>query len=224
MTSIGDNAFSNCTGLITVTLNNNAIVSKSYTGSSNIKNLFGNQVKEYILGNEVTSIGDYAFDGCSGLTSITIPNSVTSIGKSVFSNCTGLIAVTLNNNAIVSKSYTGSSNIKNLFGNQVKEYILGNEVTSIGDYAFSGCSGLTSITIPNSATSIGEEAFNGCSGLTSITIPQNVAYIGSDAFKDIPTIYVEREGTIPAGIMGKQVCTLREDHKRKTDSSLYRGC
>ena len=284
VTSIGEDAFWGCSGLTTVTLNSNDIVSKSYTGSSNIKDLFGNQVKEYILGNEVTSIGDYAFSGCSGLTSITIPNSVTSIGyeafsncsgltavtipngvtsigdnafswcrgltsitipnsvtsigngafsdcsgltsvtipnsvtsigEDAFSNCTGLIAVTLNNNAIVSKSYTGSSNIKNLFGNQVKEYILGNEVTSIGDYAFSGCSGLTSITIPNSVTSIGYEAFNGCSGLTSITIPQNVAYIGSDAFKDIPTIYVERGGLSLLGLWGNKYVPYEKTTKEK---------
>ena len=86
----------------------------------------------------VTSIGDYTFDECSGLTSVTIPNSVTSIGDRAFSYCSGLTSVTIP-----------------------------NSVTSIGESAF-GCSGLTSVTIPNSVTSIGYYAFYNCSGLTSV--------------------------------------------------------
>ena len=82
---------------------------------------------------KVTSIGDSAFRGCPGLTSVTIGNSVTSIGYSAFRGCSGLTSVTI-----------------------------GNSVTSIGYSAFSGCSGLTSVTIPNSVTSIGTSAFYGC--------------------------------------------------------------
>ena len=92
----------------------------------------------------VTSIGDNAFWGCSGLTSVTIPNSVSYIGKYAFASCSGLTSVTIP-----------------------------NSVTSIGECAFASCSGLTSVTIPNSVSYIGEAAFGGCSGLTSVTVDKN---------------------------------------------------
>ena len=101
----------------------------------------------------VTSIGDYAFDYCSRLTSITISNSVTSIGSSAFRGCSSFTSITIP-----------------------------NSVTSIGDYAFSTCSSLTSITIPNSVTSIGDGALYYCRALTSITIPESVTSIGYNAF------------------------------------------
>ena len=101
----------------------------------------------------VTSIGEGAFLGCSGLTSITIPNSVTSIGEVAFGACSGLTSINIP-----------------------------NSVTFIGYDAFGACSGLTSVTIPNSITSIGEYAFSDCSGLTSITIPNSVTSIGRYAF------------------------------------------
>jgi len=106
--------------------------------------------------NSVTSIGHYAFWGCSGLMGpLTIPNSVNSIGYGAFWDCSGL---------------TGTLGIPDF-------------VTSIGNSAFRGCSGFTgTLTIPNSITSIGENAFYGCSGLTSITIPNSVTFIDILAF------------------------------------------
>ena len=127
-------------------------------------------IKSVEISGGVTSIGSSAFYDCSGLTSIEIPNSVTSIGVSVFYNCSDLTKVTLNSNTIVSKSYSSSSSQKNIFGEQVKEYILGKDVTIIGQYAFYNCKSLTSVTIPNSVTSIGGYAFQNCSGLTEVHI------------------------------------------------------
>ena len=130
------------------------------------------------IGNSVTSIGDGAFDGCTGLTSVTIGNSVTSIGNYAFVNCTGLTSVTIPN----SVTSIGDGAFYNCTG--LTSVTIPNSVTSIGDGAFNGCSSLTSVTVPNSVTSIGSSAFSGCSGLTSVTIPNSVTSIGNWAFEE----------------------------------------
>ena len=124
----------------------------------------------------VTSIGDDAFNNCTGLTSVAIPNSVTSIGYGAFDDCSGLTSVTIPNSvtSIGGCAFENCSSLTSL--------TIGNSVTSIGNYAFCYCSGLTSVTIPNSVTSIGSYAFYGCSGLTSVTIGNSVTSIGDDAF------------------------------------------
>ena len=121
-----------------------------------------------------TSIENYAFQFCSGLTSINIPDSVTSIGRHAFSACRGLTSVIIGQNvtSIGDYAFYGCSGLTSV--------IIGSGVTSIGEYAFFNCSGLTSITIPNSVTSIGYRAFSGCTGLTSVTIDSaTIAGLGS---------------------------------------------
>ena len=108
----------------------------------------------YSIPENISIIIGGAFEGCSGLTSVTIPNSVTSIGGWAFDECSGLTSVTIP-----------------------------NSVTSIGGWAFNNCDGLTLVTIPNSVTSIGDRAFQYCSSLTSVTIPNSVTSIGEDAFR-----------------------------------------
>ena len=126
--------------------------------------------------NRVTSIGSDAFDGCSGLTSVTIGNRVTSIGNTAFSYCTGLTSVTIPN------SVTGIGDYAFYECYRLTSVTIGNSVTSIGSSAFGGCSSLTSVTIPSSVTIIGEGAFFLCNGLTSVTIPNSVTGIGGSAF------------------------------------------
>ena len=143
----------------------------------------------------VTSIGNYAFSGCSGLTSISIPEGVTSIGNCAFSGCSGLTTIKVDSN---NKKYDSRNNCNAIIDKETNTLIAGCKntiipegVTSIGSWAFSDCSGLTSINIPNSVTSIGWSAFWGCSGLTSINIPKGVTSIESFAFYDCDdlTIY-----------------------------------
>ena len=129
------------------------------------------------IGNSVTSIGEKAFSGCSGLTSVTIPNSVTSIGDGAFWSCSGLTSVTIPNSvtSIGECTFNGCSSLTSV--------TIPNSVTTIGKLAFYCCSGLTSVTIPNSVTSIGGWAFEGCRGLTSVTIGNSVTSIGKYAFR-----------------------------------------
>ncbi len=125
--------------------------------------------------NSVTSIGDWAFDRCWRLTSVMIPGSVTSIGNFAFYEC-GLTSV------MIPSSVTSIGGSAFYQCPALTNVTIGNGVTSIGNFAFAHGPRLTSVTIPDSVTSIGDYAFDGCSGLTSLTIPNSVTYIGQYAF------------------------------------------
>lgn len=140
------------------------------------------------LPNTLSAIGDHAFEGCTGLTSITIPNSVISIKGSAFKGCTQLTEI------LVSPNNTNYSDIEGVLTSKDKkrlvaypngksaQYIIPHSVTDIGENAFNDCKGLTSITIPNSVTYIRERAFSNCTSLTSIIIPNSVTFIEMYAF------------------------------------------
>jgi len=164
---------------------------------------YNSNLIEATIPDSVTTIASNAFNSCYALASINIPSSVTSIGSYAFLNCTSLTSVSIDSNAIVSSAYTYSTNIRNTFGSQVTEYVIGNSVTSIGDGAFVGCNALTSVAIGSGVTSIGGGAFSNCSGLTSITSNATTApTIQSGTFQNVKT-----NGTlyVPIGSSGYNV-------------------
>ena len=128
-------------------------------------------------------LGDYAFAGCSGLTSLTLPSGVTSIGSNAFYGCSGLTSLTIPSSvtSIDHEAFYGCSGLTSL--------TIPSGVTSIGWATFAGCSGLTSLTIPSGVTSIDWYAFQGCSRLTSLTIPSGVTEIGWGTFPDFVIAY-----------------------------------
>ena len=229
LTSIGDNAFGGCNGLTSVT------IPEGVTSIDNYAFQDCSGLTSVTIPEGVTSIGMYAFFGCDGLTSVTIPEGVTSIGEAAFASCTGLTSVTIKSNmlsiggvetfasCISLTSVTISRNVTSIdighyvfqnctaltsitveegnsfydsrngcnavINSATNELVLGcnntvipTGVTSIGDYAFAGCDGLTSVIIPEGVTSIGQSAFSNCTGLTSVTIPSTVTSIGEQAF------------------------------------------
>lgn len=138
--------------------------------------------------NSVTTIGEYAFYNCCGITEIHIPSSVTTIGKHAFAWCYYLNAITVNADNAYFSSYDGvlfdKSQQKLILCPEGKkgEYNIPNSVTTIGYSAFLCCRELTAINIPNSVTTIGSHAFSSCYGLTAINIPNSVTTIGDGAF------------------------------------------
>ena len=170
---------------------------------------YRDKIKNVVVSDGVTTIGNYAFYGCSGLTSVTIPNSVTYIEGYAFAYCSGLTTINIPN------SVTSIGNYAFQFCDNLTSVIIGKGLTYIYSAIFSECSALSSVvvdsgntrydsrnncngiietntntlvfgckntTIPNSVTSIGSSAFEGCSGLNTITLPNSVTSIGSFAF------------------------------------------
>ncbi|MDE6655176.1 MAG: leucine-rich repeat domain-containing protein [Muribaculaceae bacterium] len=181
--SIGESAFGGCTGLSSIT-----------------------------IPSSVRSIGNYAFINCPLLTSINIPGSVTKIGKRVFAECTALEAITVDSDSWSFSSFDGVLLDKHCFKviccpigkkgdftvpGRVRDIVseafldctsldkvVMSSVVSIGQSAFSGCTGLSEIVLPNSLKEIDYAAFWGCSGLTSLTIPESLRTLTNGVFFD----------------------------------------
>ena len=194
VTSIASDAFRGCTSLTSVTIGNG--VTSIGSAFSDCRNL-----TSVTIGSGVTSIDYSAFRGCTSLTSVKLPDSVTSIGDSAFYGCTGLTSVKLPDSVTSIGSsafcntayYKKSSNWENdvlYIGKHLIEakerlsgtYKIKEGTLCIGDWAFSDCDGLTSVTIPDGVRSIGCGAFYNCESLTSVRLPDSVTNIGDLTF------------------------------------------
>ena len=176
--------------------------------------------------SSVTSIGNEAFHGCCGLTSLVIPSGVTSIGDEAFYGCSGLINLTIPSSVtrIGWSAFEGCSGLTSL--------VIPSSVTWISGEAFSGCSGLTSLVIPSSVTSIGRSAFSGCSSLTSLTIPSSVTSIGENAFHDcsgltslvIPSSVTSIGESAFSGCSGLTSIYVYPEKTPKLGTDIFSGC
>lgn len=158
----------------------------NYRGSVDIPAYFEYGGETY----RVYSIGDYAFQNCSELYSVTIPNTVTNIGMYAFSR-SSITSMDIPN----SVTYIGQWAF--MWCKNMKNVTIPNSVTAIDQGAFDGCSGLTTLNIPSSITAIEIYVFAGCSGLKSVTIPNSVTYIGLSAFNGCNSL---TSITIPSGV------------------------
>ena len=223
-------AFEGCTDLASVTVPD-SVTSIDSSAFSGCKSLARNEYDNaYYLGNATnpylvlikaksTSIASCsinanakfiytsAFEGCTALTSVTIPDSVTSIGSNAFRDCTGLNSITIPEGvaSIGNRAFCGC--------NGVTDIAIPDSVTSIGDGAFEGCTGLTGIAIPDSITSIGNYVFSSCQGLTDIAIPAGVTSIGDGAFEGCTALtgITIPNSVIRIGISAFEGCTSLTD-------------
>ena len=198
--SIGNEALYGCTNVSSIT------IPESVTSIGWYAFWYCRNLVSVTIPNGVTEIPNSTFQGCTSLSNITIPESVTWIGNRAFYNCENLAEITLPNNITDIDSdaflntayYNDTSNWEHdvlYIGNYLiaAEYIYGDyeiksETKCIADFAFLGCSSLTSITIPNSVTKIGEGTFSNCVGLANVILHHNITSIDSYAFRNCTSL------------------------------------
>ena len=176
VTRIGDQAFSGCVSLTSITIPEGvtSIGNSAFSGCWNLTSI--------TIPDSVTNIGDFAFHLCGSLTSVEIGGGATTIGDRAFNDCSSLTSVEIRDGAttIGERAFSGCSMLPSI--------AIPDSVTSIGNGAFSGCSNLTSITIPDSVKTIRDYTFAECSSLESITIPDGVISFGNEAFRNCTSL------------------------------------
>lgn len=189
VTSIGDSVFSFCKNLKNITIPSSVTSIGDYTFQ------YCSSLTNVTIPDSVTHIGSWAYSDCTSLTNVIIPNSVTELGYNVFYNCRSLTGISVGDNNPNYSSYNGvlfnkdkTVLIKYPTNSSATAYSIPNSVTTIEQYAFENCTGLTSITIPDSVTTIEEYAFSNCTGLISLTVPNSVTTVKYAAFENISNV------------------------------------
>lgn len=234
VTSIGGYAFQGCSGLTNIIIPESvtSISNSAFSGCTGLASAgpIGGSY-DYQFGWK-TEIPRYAFYNCTGLTSVTIPESVTSIGYEAFHGCTGLTSA-----GPIGGDYNYQFGWKTNIPNNaffdcsdLTSVTIPEGITSIGKYAFSGCS-LLSVTIPEGVTSIGMSAFSRCRSLTTITIPESITSIGDNAFSDCISLtnITIPEGVTSIGASTFSCCTCLTsvtipESVTSIDSSAFQDC
>ena len=223
LTTIGDEAFYECSSLTSVTIPDSVTSIESYAF------YWCDSLTNVTIGDSVTTIGDSAFYVCYSLTSVTIPDGVTTIGNGAFAVCESLTSVTIPDSVttIGGGAFASCLSLAEFKGKFAADggrclikdntiiayaeasgttYTIPDGVTTIGEGAFDNCDSLTSVTIPDSVTTIGASAFRSCNSLTSVTIPDSVTTIGNLAFcycGSLTSVYCE--ATTPPTLGGSSV-------------------
>lgn len=148
-------------------------------------------ISEICIPESVTKVGEYAFEACSSMTSITIPESITSIESGAFSDCTGLTSITIPESITVIETDVFAS------CTALTSVSLPSSLECISNVAFFECSSLSSITIPEGVTKIGDAAFHSCSSLKELELPNSITDIGTYAFYNCSSL---TSITIPEGV------------------------
>ena len=196
VTTVGSGAFYECIRLKTIELSSNITAISPNTFYDCAK------LNLVMIPDGVLSIGAGAFNGCVGLTSMLVPDSVKTVGGYAFANCTSLTAITIpdsvtelgvgviENTAYYNNQYNWSDGLLYCAHHMMAAKTditvsrMRYNTSTIAGGAFSGCTKLTTVSIPESVVCIGDSAFSGCNNLTGITIPKNVVRIGDYAFRD----------------------------------------
>ncbi len=175
---IGEGAFSGCTSLVSVVFD---ATSCCDFGQNNPP--FPSTVSSVAFGAHVRHIPGALFYGNERLTTVTIPEGVTSFGDQVFGECNSMTSVTFNARACT-YAPTGAS----IFPSSVSALTIGNDVSAIPGYLFTGLTGLTSLVIPDSVTTIGDFAFSGCTSVRTLSIGSGVASFGTYPFNGLSSL------------------------------------